>query len=420
MTTRNYSSVAVATTLSAGISNSATAIAVSASSGYPSVPFLIRVDADTVNEEAMLVTAVAGLNWTVTRGYDSTVAVSHAAGATVAHGVTAIEFREANTHVNGTSGVHGVTGSVVGTTDTQTLAAKTLTNPTVNSATLTGTLTSTATLTGGTVNPTTLQQGGVQALTTAHSTATSGTHGITGSFVGTTDTQTLSNKVLDATNTLPSGVAIAGTTNVQTLANKTLTTPVIAQILNLGTLTLPSGVTDTLVGRATTDTLTNKTLTSPTINGATLTGTLSGGTVNAATLQQGGVGVVTRSMPIVRQFSTSSVGSITTTPVTILTITTSATGGEIVRLMFTCQGVSSTVATDTFEMRILNGATQIGAYRVPLSGTNTSGVTFFAIDVPSAGPITYTVNCVRTGGTGTGTLAAGATSPAYLVLEQIG
>jgi len=45
----------------------------------------------------------------------------------------------------------------------------------------------------------------------------------------------------------------------ETLTNKTLTTPVISSISNTGTLTLPTD-TDTLVGRATTDTLTNKTL----------------------------------------------------------------------------------------------------------------------------------------------------------------
>src|SRR5210317_412773 len=53
--------------------------------------------------------------------------------------------------------------------------------------------------------------------------------------------------------------SVATLTGSQTLTNKTLTSPVISTISNTGTLTLPTS-TDTLVGRDTTDTLTNKTI----------------------------------------------------------------------------------------------------------------------------------------------------------------
>jgi hypothetical protein len=72
-------------------------------------------------------------------------------------------------------------------------------------------------------------------------------------------------------------VALVTVSASQTLTGKTLTAPVISTISNTGTLTLPTS-TDTLVGRATTDTLTNKTLTSPTISGPTISGTLAGAT----------------------------------------------------------------------------------------------------------------------------------------------
>jgi len=67
---------------------------------------------------------------------------------------------------------------------------------------------------------------------------------------------------LPAAATLATGGTIVGTTATQTLTNKTLTSPVIGTIVNTGTLTLPTATT-TIVGTDTTDTLSNKTLTAP-------------------------------------------------------------------------------------------------------------------------------------------------------------
>lgn len=76
--------------------------------------------------------------------------------------------------------------------------------------------------------------------------------------------------------------SFATLTGTETLTNKTLTAPIIASISNTGTLTLPTS-TDTLIGRATTDTLTNKTLTSPTLTTPVL-GTPSSGTLSNCTV----------------------------------------------------------------------------------------------------------------------------------------
>jgi hypothetical protein len=133
MTTRKYSSRSQQTTLSGALTSSGTsATVVSGTSllGGATISagqtFTVVIDPDTALEEIVDVTAVSTNTLTITRGIDGSSGVAHSAGAVVRHMAIGRDYREANTHVEASSGVHGVTGSVVGTSDTQTLTNKTI------------------------------------------------------------------------------------------------------------------------------------------------------------------------------------------------------------------------------------------------------------------------------------------------------
>lgn len=209
MTTRNYSSTSQQSTLTGAITADSSTIVVQSGTsllGGQSIAggttFTIVIDPDTALEEIVDATAVGGNTFTVTRGIDSSQKQAHSAGAVVRHMAIGRDFREANTHIEASTNVHGLTGgaAVVGDISSQTLTNKTLTSPTISNPVFTGTPSADASI--------------VFEGTTADAYET---------------TLTVTDPTQDNTITLPN---TSGTVTIndatQTLTNKTLTSPTIS------------------------------------------------------------------------------------------------------------------------------------------------------------------------------------------------
>ena len=199
MTTRKYSSRSQQTTLSSPITDADLTMTVGSAPSLlvASIPsgqtFTVVIDPDTALEEIVDVTNwSSGNTLTIARGIDGSSPVSHSAGAVIRHMAIGRDYREANTHIEATTG-HGATGAVVGTTNTQVITNKDLTSATNTLSTSVVTLTGAQTLTNKNLtSPTITGTGAIAGTFTGNLTGnvTGNVSGTAGSATGNAATAT--------------------------------------------------------------------------------------------------------------------------------------------------------------------------------------------------------------------------------------
>lgn len=100
MAKRNYSNTAPPLVLVTTVDADDVTFVVGSTAGYPDVPFTLGIERGSEDEEFCLCTAKDATTFTVTRGYDGTVGVGHTGGvAVIEHAIGAIDYREANLHM---------------------------------------------------------------------------------------------------------------------------------------------------------------------------------------------------------------------------------------------------------------------------------------------------------------------------------
>ena len=254
---------------------------------------------------------------------------------------------------------------------------------------------------------------------------------------GATNTSTtiVANQSANITLALPSMTdTIVGRNTTDTLTAKTLILPTIASIFNSGILTLPAGP-ETLVGRDTIDTLTRKTLVdnSTTIMGAASTIEFAAaGTGNSRTLlQSGGTSDIVLFLPTTND---TIVGRVTTDTLANKTLdmpTTVIAGASGRNVNFSSTGAASSTLTlnsaatanrtltfpDTTDVIVSRSSTDVLSNKTIIGGSNGNTVAtnqIGGVTVNGTPNVGYLLSATSTTTAQWTSPAFGATSPKYI------
>jgi hypothetical protein len=215
MTVRKYTSRSQQTTLSSAVTSGATVIPVTNASTLlagttisAGQTFVVVIDPDTALEEIVEITSASSNNLTVTRAVDMSGASAqdHSSGAVVRHMIIGRDLRESNLHIEATGAYNDGTGThaMHGLGASDGVVVGTTATQTLTNKTLTSPI-----LTGAGVDASIVFEG---ATADAHET-----------------TLTVAEPTQDNTITLPNTTGtVAILTATQTMTNKTLTSPIIS------------------------------------------------------------------------------------------------------------------------------------------------------------------------------------------------
>ena len=400
MTTRNYSSRSQQTTLTSAVTAGASTIVVQSGSalmGGQSIPagttFTVVIDPDTAIEEIVDATAVSTNTLSITRGIDGSSGQAHSAGAVVRHMAIGRDYREANTHIEASTGVHGISNSssVVGTIDTQTLTNKTLTSPTITNPSISG--------------------AGVDA-SIVFEGATADAYETTLTVVDPTQ---------DNTITMPNttGTVVIATA-VQTLTNKTLTSPTISGspvITGLSSAGMsassatPKDYVDSILGSATSAATSAASAATSATSAATSATSAAASAVSAASS-------ATASASSASAAATSATSAATSASAAATSATSSATSATAAATSATSAAASATTAAASvatisgFATTASNSASAAATSAASASASATAAATSASSAAASAASIVGDAAAAATSAASASTSAASALTSA--------